>query len=200
MNFSGCRRLATEISSSIASQCIPMPPPMISQCCRCCGVAARSRGNHTKGTETVRPSSNTTIRASSEHDTSTAKASLLSTKVGIPLLHEEFPILLHELPKCRQFVASETAARRQGHWIEPELRITPSVCHMNVRGLAILQTVKEKPVAANSEQCWHRISLLLGFPSEAARFFWRNRGTQVNILAISRGLQPGNSPSGGLTG
>ena len=171
MNFSGCRRLATEMSSSMASQCIPMPPPMDSQSLRCCGVAARRRGNHTNGTETVRPSSSTTISESSEHDTSTANASLLSTKVGIPLLQEEFSILLHKLSNCRQFVTSKTTARRQGHRIEPELRITPSVCHMNVGRLTILQAVEEKPVAADSEQCWHSISLLLRLRfSEAATF------------------------------
>jgi hypothetical protein len=84
MNLSGCRRLATEMSSSMASQCIPMPPPIGSQSFRCFGVAARSRGNHTNGTETVRPSSRTTISESSEHETSTANASPLSTEVGIP--------------------------------------------------------------------------------------------------------------------
>src|SRR6266508_1028284 len=172
MNFSGCRRLATEMSSSTASQCIPMPPPMDSQSVRCCGVAARSRGNHTKGTETVRPSSSTTINESSEHDTSTANASPLSTEVGIPLLQEEFSILLHELSNCRQFVTAKTTTRRQSHRIEPELRITPSVCHMNVGRLTILQAIEEKPVAADSEQRWHSISLLLRFRlSEPSTFY-----------------------------
>jgi hypothetical protein len=92
MNLSGCSRLATEMSSSMASQCIPMPPPIDSQSLRCRGVAARSRGNHTNGTETVRPSSRTTTNESSEQETSTANASPLSTEVGIPLLHKELSI------------------------------------------------------------------------------------------------------------
>jgi hypothetical protein len=91
MNLSGCSRLATEVSSSMASQCIPIPPPIDSQSFRCCGVAARSRGNHTNGTETVRLSSRTTISESSEHETSTASASPLSTEVGVPLLQEPVP-------------------------------------------------------------------------------------------------------------
>jgi hypothetical protein len=68
-------------------------------------------------------------------------------------------------------VTSKTTARRQGHRIEPELRITPSVCYMNVGRLAILQAVEEKPVAVDSEQCWHSSSLLLRLRfSEAATF------------------------------
>jgi hypothetical protein len=86
-----CSRLATEMSSSIASQCIPMPPPIDSQSLRCRGVAARTRGNHTNGTETVRPSSRTTTNESSEQETSTANASALSTEVGIPLRQEPVP-------------------------------------------------------------------------------------------------------------
>src|SRR2546428_6236555 len=72
MNFSGFNRLATEISSSISSQWIPIPPPINSHSLLCFSVALKSRGNHTSGTDTVRPSSSTTVKASLEHETSTA--------------------------------------------------------------------------------------------------------------------------------
>src|ERR1700736_5977282 len=130
----------------MASQCMPIPPPIDSQFLRCRGVAARSRGNHTNGTETVRPSSRTTINESSEHETSTANASPLATEVGIPLLQKELSILVHELSNRRQFVTPKTTIRRQVSRIEPELRVTPGLRHMNVWRLAILQTVEEEPV------------------------------------------------------
>src|SRR2546426_10864113 len=60
MNFSGFNRLATEISSSISSQWIPIPPPINPHSLLCFSVALKSRGNHTSGTDTVRPSSSTT--------------------------------------------------------------------------------------------------------------------------------------------
>ncbi len=139
-----------------------MPPPIGSQSLLCRGVAARSRGNHTKGTDRVRPSSRTTVSEWSEHDTSTAKASLLSTKVGIPFLQAQASILQHELSNCGQFVTSKATVRCQCHRFEPELRITPGVRHMNVWWLTILQTVEEEPVTADPEQCRHGLSVLLG--------------------------------------
>ena len=157
------------MSSSMASQWMPIPPPIGSQSLRCCGVADRSRGNHTKGTDTVRPSSRTTVSEWSELDTSTARASLLSTKVGIPLLQEEISILQHELANCCELVTSKATIRRQCHRIEPELRVMPSVRYMNVWRLSIFQAVEEEPVAADPEQRWHGTSLPLRIQlSEAA--------------------------------
>ena len=60
INLSGCSRLATEMSSSIAFQWMPIPPPIGSHCFRCFGVAASRWGNHTSGTETIRRSFNAT--------------------------------------------------------------------------------------------------------------------------------------------
>src|SRR2546422_596621 len=66
-----------------------MPPPMNSQSRFCLSVALSSRGNHIKGTDTVRPSSNTIVSSSLEQETSTARASPLVTEVGIPFLQEQ---------------------------------------------------------------------------------------------------------------
>src|SRR3990167_4046778 len=121
----------------------------------CFGVAFRSLGNHTRGTDTVRPSSSTTVSASSEQATSTASVSLLSTKVGIPLLQEQISISQYEFSNHSQFVASKTTVRCQCHGIEPKLRITASMGNVNVRWLAIFQTKEEEPVTANPEQDWH---------------------------------------------
>ncbi len=124
----------------------------------CFGVALRSLGNHIRGTDTVRPSSSTTVSASSEQATSTASVSLLSTKVGIPFLHEPILIFQYEFSNHSQFVTSKTPVRCQGQGIEPKLRITARMGNVNVRCLAIFQTVEE-PVTANPEQHWHGPSL-----------------------------------------
>ena len=108
MKFSGRRRLATEMSSSIAPQWIPMPPPISSQSDRSRGDASASRGNHTSGTETTRPSDNVTDSASLEHDTSTASVSAFSTKVLIPFLQEELLVLPNDLPNLSHLVPAKT--------------------------------------------------------------------------------------------
>src|SRR5439155_5453189 len=112
MNFSGFNRLATEISSSISSQWIPISPPINSHSLLCFSVALKSRGNHTSGTDTVRPSSSTTVKASLEHETSTAIASLLTTEVCIPSLQEKISILFNQFTNNRQLVASKTPVGR----------------------------------------------------------------------------------------
>src|SRR2546425_9147439 len=109
MNFSGFNRLASAISSSISSQWIPIPPPINSHSLLCFSVALKSRGNHTSGTDNVRPSSSTTVKASLEHETSTAIASLLTTEVCIPSLHEKISILFNQFTNNRQLVGSKTS-------------------------------------------------------------------------------------------
>src|SRR3972149_957465 len=130
-----------------------------SHCFLCFWVAFSSLGNHSRGTDTVRPSSSTTVSASSEQATSTASVSLLSAKVGIPFLQEPISIFQYEFSNQRQFVTPKTPVRCQGHGIEPELRITARLGNVNVRWLAIFQTVEEEPVTANPEQYRHGPSL-----------------------------------------
>ena len=50
----------TETSSSTSGQWIPSPRPISRQCVRCVGVASSNRGNHTRGTDSSRPSARTT--------------------------------------------------------------------------------------------------------------------------------------------
>src|SRR5688572_24299321 len=94
---------------------MPIPPPINSHCFLCFGVAFRSLGNHARGTDTMRPSSSTTLSASSEQATLTASASLFSTKVGMPLLQEQIWIFQDEFSNHCQFVASKTPVRCQGY-------------------------------------------------------------------------------------
>src|SRR5438094_8251813 len=102
---------------------MPIPPPMNSQSFFCFSVAFRSRENHINGTDIVRPSANTTVSSSREQETSTASASLLVTKVGIPSLQEQISVLVYKAANDRQLVATKSEDRCQVDRIEREFRI-----------------------------------------------------------------------------
>jgi hypothetical protein len=155
MKFSGRRRLATEMSSSIASQWMPMPPPISSQSDRSRRDASTSRGNHTRGTETTRPSDSVTDSASLEHDTSTASASALSTKVLMPFLQEELPLFYNDLPDRSHLMPTKTPHVSHRYWLQPKLRIASTVSDVDVRRLAPLHTEEEEPIPTNPQQSGH---------------------------------------------
>lgn len=159
MNRSGCKRLATEMSSSIASQCTPFPPPINSQAARCLGVASKSRGNQTNGAETVRPSARTKFSVSFVQDTSTAVISLLSTKVPMPLLQEGILFAENDSTNLSEFVTPEASIVGQCHRSKPKLRVPASVCHTNVWRLTPLHTEEKEPVTTNPEHYRHKASL-----------------------------------------
>ena len=85
-----------------------MPPPISSQSALCFGVAARSLGNQASGAETVRPSVRTTLSASALQDTSTAVASLLSTKVLTLFPQKERSVFYNDFAKLGKLVAVKT--------------------------------------------------------------------------------------------
>jgi len=87
-------------------------------------VAFNNLGNHARGTETVRPSSETTVKASSPQETWVATASVLSTKAGIPFVQEQISVLEHQFSNHHQFAAAKATVRRQQNRMELELRIT----------------------------------------------------------------------------
>src|SRR5213594_4150280 len=136
-----------------------MPPPMSSQLALCFADAPTRRGNHTRGTTTVLPSDNATLRSSSVQDTSTASASALSTEVRIPFLQEDLLVLHDYLADIGEFVAAKATVVRQGNRLKPELRITTGVSNMNVGRLSSLETVEEESVSPNPQDCRHWASL-----------------------------------------
>src|SRR5579863_2137423 len=138
---------------------MPMPPPISSHAILCFGVAPRSLGNQTSGTETVRPSVRTTFSASALHETSTAVTSLLSTKVLMPLLPKELSVLNDDLSNLGELVAAKTAIVRQFHRLQPKLRVCPRMGHMDMRWLATLQAEEKEPVTADPQQGRHDLSL-----------------------------------------
>src|SRR5438477_11488190 len=88
-------KLSTEISSSTASQWMPIPPPIKRHSFLCSAVAWSKRGNQTSGAEISRPSASTTRRLSLVQLTSTARGST-STKVLIPSLQQRFSVLFND--------------------------------------------------------------------------------------------------------
>jgi hypothetical protein len=85
---------STLTSSSKSSQRIPSPPPISRNCCLSLIDARRRRGYHTNGTETLRPSTRSTTKASSVSCARTARNDDSSiTKVVIPHFPERLLIL-----------------------------------------------------------------------------------------------------------
>src|ERR1035441_10719991 len=73
-----------------------MPPPINSTWEVSRGDASASRGNHTRGTETTRPSVSVTESASIEHDTSTANVSVFSICFLLFSAGSQ-PLIVHQL-------------------------------------------------------------------------------------------------------
>ncbi len=169
---------------------MPTPPPIGSHSFLCRGVAPNSRGNQTRGTDTVRPSSRTTVSECSEHDTSTANVSWLSTKVGIPFLQEKISILQHKSMKNCQFVIAETAVRGQRDRIEPELRITPERAR---RGCAAALDLPD----CRRRTCSRRSSVALRL---SGRVLQRSAPTACWAAIVALGLaeEPLGHPGGDL--
>src|ERR1039458_7566745 len=90
-----------------------MPPPINSHSDRWRGDASASRGNHTRGTETTRPSVSVTESASIEQDTSTTSASVFSVKLLIPSLQEELSILNNYFSDVGSSHSLENPSRRR---------------------------------------------------------------------------------------
>src|ERR1039458_44812 len=129
-----------------------MPPPINSHSDRWRGDASASRGNHTRGTETTRPSVSVTESASIEQDTSTTSASVFSVKVLIPSLQKELRILNNYFSDVGHLIRSKTPRVSDPNRIKPKLRVPFSVGYVDMRRLATLHTEKEEPIAPDPEQ------------------------------------------------
>ncbi len=148
------------MSSSTASQCIPIPPPINRHLFLSSGVAFCNRRDHTNGTEISRPSASTTRKLSSVQLTSTARGSTSTAKVLIPFLHKRFSVLLNNPLYFRQLSATETSRLHQRYRVEPKLGVSFSLLYMNVWRLVSFQAEEEKPVSFDSQDHRHNASLL----------------------------------------
>src|ERR1039458_4084384 len=128
-----------------------MPPP-ISSHSDCSRVdAPASLGNHTRGTETTRPSDNVTHSASPEHSTSTASVSALATKVLMPFLQEEICVLHHDVANLGRLVPPKTPHAGNRYRFEPELRVASGVSDVDVRRFSPLHAEEEEPIPTHSQ-------------------------------------------------
>src|ERR1035438_1849815 len=100
-----------------------MTPPINSHSDRRRCTCGASRGNHTRGTETTRPSVSVTESASIEQDTSTTSASVFSAKVLIPSLQKELRILNNYSSNVGHLIRSKTPHVGDPNRIKPKLRV-----------------------------------------------------------------------------
>src|SRR5438093_11893374 len=122
---------------------MPTPPPIRRQRLRLAAVAVRSFGNHSSGTEIVRPSRSWTVMASSLKLRSCAQARSVP-KVFIPSLQESRNICFYNLPCSFQLLRFEPSRALQLHGSEPELAVTVPFFNMNVRRFVRLVAIEEK--------------------------------------------------------
>src|SRR5882672_8289280 len=120
------------MSSSRVGQWMPYPLAIRRQLRRAFGEASRRRGNHSRGTDRIRPSSSVTTRESSVNATVVAIGSLL-TKVAMPLLEEVFGMLARELPDSARFRTCEAPSIDQLYGREPQFRAAIAFLHVHVR-------------------------------------------------------------------
>src|SRR6266436_5674796 len=110
-------------------------------------VPCQRRGNQTKGTMIVRPSTRSTVKASRDTFADCARASAVSiAKELMPPPQELLTMLVHELNNGIQFRATEAPGPLKGNWFQTEFRGHIIASHVNVRRLAPIQGHKEKTI------------------------------------------------------
>jgi hypothetical protein len=129
---------ATLRSSSASGQWIPSPSPSSSQRCRCSSEALSSRGNHSNGTASLRPSARSTRSSCSVTSTCLAKGRTSTVEVCIPALQEFCPILLNSL---RNPVNSWLAKPVDQASLTGPTRTSP-VCAPVERGRAVVRSLR----------------------------------------------------------
>jgi len=164
------------MSSSISSQWIPIPGPMNLQFNRCWGVAFRSRGNHSKGVLTRRPSTKVTSSESSVISTSIALASALvlpvASNVVIPCPSYQWFVLFNQLSDLFKLLAAKAIRLRQHNRIHPEFGIVLGILNVNVDWFLRFTAEKEESVSLISENFWHEATVS-GATREESVYFLR---------------------------
>ena len=126
-------KASTEMSSSSAGQWMPMPGPINFQRRRSLGVPAARRGYHLMGTDTVRPSRNSTVKTSAVTLTDAAAAvSLARLEVLMPRLHQLRFVVPHQHCHSVEFCLGESMVVFHANRTQPELRCLLSARHERV--------------------------------------------------------------------
>src|SRR5437867_3924995 len=127
---------------------MPSPRPISSQRPRASAVASRSRGNHSRGTVSERPSSRCTTSASGMNSIVRARASgALTIKDFMPPLQKPEHVIPRQLAHPPQLGRREPARVRQLKRRQPQLRDAIPLADVNVGRLLILVAEEEKPKA-----------------------------------------------------
>ena len=128
---------------------MPMPGPNNSHRRRSRGEPSASRGYHARGTDTTRPSRNSTTSARSVTRTFRAAAvSVAALEVVMPGLRECGFVFSDDPRDAAQFRPAESIVVRHSHGREPELRDLAVPLDVNVRRLVSVAGEEEKPIRA----------------------------------------------------
>src|SRR5437660_12788954 len=124
-----------------------MPGPSNSQRRRSAGDPSARRGYHASGTDTTRPSRNSTIRARSVTRTFFAAAvSTATVEVVMPGLRERCLVVLNNPDDPIQLRLAESIVVRQSDGNKPVLREFAVSLHMDMNRLISVAGEEEKPV------------------------------------------------------
>src|SRR3972149_5368466 len=113
------------------------------QLLRSSSFASLSRGNHSKGADSVRPSSRWTTKASSLNSTAVARGSL-ATKVFVPPFEEVFGVLMGQLTDTSGLSPGEPSSVDELHGREPELGVPSAFSPMPGGGSVPSRPKKKK--------------------------------------------------------
>src|SRR5208282_4227653 len=113
-----------------------MPGPVSSQCTRSFGEASASRGYHSRGTDTVRPSRNSTTRTRSVISTLLAAGvSAARFEVVIPCLKQVHFVAPYQRRNAPELVRAETVVIFHVDRREPNLSNLSLARNMDMRRL-----------------------------------------------------------------
>src|SRR2546425_5936721 len=140
------------MSSSRSGQWIPTPRPMICQFCCSAGDPCARRGYHCTGTETVLPSTNSTVSSSAVTRTFCARASRPPRiEEGIPFSQQLLLVFFHQLSQSADLRRAEPTAVLQADWAKPEFGFLCLTYDVYVRWFASVSREEEHPIWAIAE-------------------------------------------------
>ena len=129
---------------------------MSRQCARSLGVACSSRGYHASGAVIERPSTSSTVSASSLVVTRWASAGQCSIgEVLIPHPQQLRLIGAYQFQNTVDLVSSEAAAFPKAHGVQPYLGVVLLALDVNMWWFTPIARKEEETIRPNAESCWH---------------------------------------------
>ena len=147
---------------------MPCPFPISRQFPLSSLLAWNNLGYHATGTETVLPSSSSTVSESSSMSTLTAcGTSILTAKVVIPSLHQFDLVFFDYGQNLTDFRTAEPTTIFKPDRVKPNLSDIFIGFDMDMYWLIPVAGIKETPISSDSQYCRHSNPLYdcLGLPS-----------------------------------